>query len=370
MRRRSKLLCGVVLLVGMWPAVLVHAASPSPLASPNIPIDQTSQSAQGNPLNLTVSPTVLTLSAKPGNTFSTDIRVKNNGIAPEALRLGVIKFAANNTSGEPVLQSRQKNDDFLNWVSFSAPVFSAQPGEWKTITATFKLPTTAAFGYYYAIVVTRQSQPIDTGSRQIGVIGAPSLLVLLAVEAPGAKREAQMASFYASRQWYEFLPAQFSVEIQNSGNVHVAPHGDIFVSRGGQDGADGGRDIATLPINDDQGQILPSSKRTFQASWTAGFPRFEPRQVDGQPVLDKQGNLKMHLVWHWNDIGQFRFGRYTAHLTLVYDNGNQDVPIEATLNFWIIPWRLLLAAVFIAAGLIWSLFSLLRRFKRLFRHAD
>jgi hypothetical protein len=34
-------------------------------------------------------------------------------------------------------------------------------------------------------------------------------------------------------------------------------------------------------------------------------------------------------------------GKYTAHMLLVYDNGERDIPIEAAVSFWIVPWRLI-----------------------------
>jgi ABC-type glycerol-3-phosphate transport system permease component len=40
-----------------------------------------------------------------------------------------------------------------------------------------------------------------------------------------------------------------------------------------------------------------------------------------------------------------RFGKYTAKMLLVFDDGARDVPIEGVVSFWVIPWRLFIAAI-------------------------
>jgi hypothetical protein len=44
-------------------------------------------------------------------------------------------------------------------------------------------------------------------------------------------------------------------------------------------------------------------------------------------------------------VPKLRWGKYTANLLLVYDDGTKDVPIEGTLSFWVIPWRLIFGAI-------------------------
>jgi hypothetical protein len=48
------------------------------------------------------------------------------------------------------------------------------------------------------------------------------------------------------------------------------------------------------------------------------------------------------LQINWNKLTSFRIGRYTANLLLVYDNGTRDVPMQSTITFWILPWKVIL----------------------------
>jgi hypothetical protein len=70
----------------------------------------------------------------------------------------------------------------------------------------------------------------------------------------------------------------------------------------------------------------------------------------------------------WKDAAKLRFGKYQAKLLLIYDDGHRDVPLEGTVSFWVVPWRLLLALlvnVGIIIGFFYLLFAVLRMRRRL-----
>jgi hypothetical protein len=105
--------------------------------------------------------------------------------------------------------------------------------------------------------------------------------------------------------------------------------------------------VAALDFNAERGNILPNTDRVFSVSWNDGFPSYSEKTVG-----DK---TKKHLNWDFSKIQKLRFGRYTATLVAVYDDGQRDVPIEANVTFWVIPWRILgvilLIVLFIGFGL-------------------
>ena len=292
-------------------------------------------------LRLVTSPLPINLVTEPGKTITTELKVKNGSTQKETLKIDLMKFSAYEDSGKPRLMEKEDTDDFFRWVSFSEPSFTLDPDEWKTITATFVVPPSASFGYYYAFVFSRAQdiQPLD--SRQSAVIGGTAVLVLLEVRVPDARREIEVAEFSVAKRFYEFLPATFSVRLKNTGNVHIAPRGNIFIDQGST------HDIAILEVNSEKGNILPDSNRTFTAIWEDGFPVYEEKVEDGTTVLDESGNPVYELTWDWNDASKLRFGKYTAKLLLIYDDGKRDVPIEGEVSFWVVPWRMVLYAIII-----------------------
>ncbi|TXH00268.1 MAG: hypothetical protein E6P95_03860 [Candidatus Moraniibacteriota bacterium] len=316
--------------------------------------------AQDGSLRLVTSPLPISLVAEPGSTISTALKVKNSGTNPEQLKIDILKFNAYEDSGKPRIMDPEPSDDYIHWVQFSEPTFTLLPEEWKTITATFTLPETAAFGYYYAFVFTRVDTLEELAPQQTAVVGGAATLVLLEARVPNAKREVAVTEFSTDHQMYEFLPTTFTVALRNSGNVHVAPRGNIFISRGND------KDIALLEINSSRGNILPNSTRMFDTQWKDGFPLYEPVVKDGAVVLDETGQTVLHLKWNWQDAAKLRFGKYTAKLLLVYDDGERDVPIEGIVTFWVVPWRLIGGSLFILlfffVGIRSTLIKLWRKF--------
>lgn len=288
-------------------------------------------------LRLITSPLPINLVTTPGTTVTTELKVKNGGTTPEALKIDLMKFKAYEESGKPQLMDPEPEDEFLKWITFSESRFILAPDEWKTVTATFTVPETASFGYYYAFVFSRAEDAQVTSSKETVVVGGTAVLVLLEVSIPDAKREVTVTEFSVNKRFYEFLPATFSVKLRNTGNVHIAPRGNIFIDQGST------RDIAILEVNSEKGSILPNSNRVFDTTWQDGFPVYEEKTEDGRVALDEQGNTVYDLTWNWQDASKLRFGKYHAKLLLIYDDGHRDIPIEGEVSFWVVPWRLVLS---------------------------
>jgi hypothetical protein len=216
----------------------------------------------------------------------------------------------------------------------------------------------AAFGYYYAAQFELANPPKpQPGTARLQ--GAVAIFVLLNADAPGASRKIEVTSFKADHSSYEFLPANFMVQVRNIGNVHTAPHGNIFIKKGS-------KQVASLNVNSTEGMVLPKSNRIFTTSWSEGFPVYTVvTDPTGQHVKDKNGNPKMHLKWDFSKASKLRFGHYTAELLLIYNDGQRDIPITGSLSFWVIPWRIIgaivLILIFVAIG-FWSTFRKAGRF--------
>ena len=326
---------------------------------PVVPSSVSAQTpAEDTGLNLVTSPLPINLITEPGATVSAQLKVKNGGTKTEQLKVGLMKFSSYGEEGKPMLLDREKGDDFFDWVSFSENSFDVVPNEWKTITATFNIPKTAAFGYYYAITFSRAEGEKPTGPRQTKIVGATATLVLIEVRVLNAKREVEVLEFSSDHKFYEFLPLTFSVKLKNKGNVHVAPRGNIFIDRGKT------HDMAILEINPDKGNILPDSNRIFETKWTDGFPLYVEKTKDGKTVLDEKGSIVKTLKWDFSQAHKLRWGRYSANMLLVYDDGKRDQTIEGKVSFWIIPWRLMGGGIVIAVFMLIGLQSTVKKLWR------
>lgn len=349
--RGGALLVTAVLLGGVCSplATLASAASTTP---PSVTDSNTSASSGGsgvstdNPdgaFNVVVSPPSVGVTVKQGETVSSELRVQNQGLATEHVKVKILKFTARGQDGTPQLEDLQPSDDFVNWATFSSPRFDAEPNVWKTITMTITTPPSAAFGYYYAVVFSREGAEKHIVKKQANLLGAVASLVLLDVQAPGSKREAKITEFSTPHKVQEFLPLDFTVRIHNTGNTHVASRGNIVISKGG-------KNIALLEVNLKKGFVLPNSYRKFNSQWTEGTPVYTLKTADNKVVLDKHGKQVRELNWDKFSISKLRFGKYDAKLVMVYDDGKGDVSVESKLSFWVVPWRVI--AVIAVVGLL------------------
>lgn len=309
--------------------------------------------------NITTSPLPIQLVTTPNNPISTDLRVQNSGTQPAAIKVSLLKFKSSGETGKPLLIKPEKGDTYLDWATFSKTHFIAQPDEWNNIKMTISPPADAAFGYYYAVLFSQDTSGVEAGAKTSKLAGATATLVLLDVQVPGEKRKLEVTSFKTDHKLYEYLPVNFNVAVKNTGNVHVVPAGDIFISRGHNS-----KNLAVLSFNPNAGNVLPQSTRDFTVSWEDGFPAFKIKRDENDQILsDKKGKPIEELKYDLTKTGKLRFGHYYAHLLVTYSDGDKDVPIEAEVGFWVIPWKVIAVVSIVVILVLIGLYSVLKSVK-------
>lgn len=274
-------------------------------------------------LNITISPSSFDITAKPGEKIQQRFRVRNNMSVPLTLHLHADILSVDE-KGQIVPVTAKTNDSYLTWLELTPVTTSAKPKEWTDFSVTLSVPSDAAFGYYYALHITQDPMTVTDSTTK--VLGDVILPILLNVEKVGENREGKISSFLPTNFVNEYLPVDFTVDIKNTGNTHLRPHGNIFIR-------DGNKDIATIDVNQAGGAILPDTSRKFQSSWSDGFFVITTETKDGR--------TEKHLQINWDKIPQFRIGKYTANLSIIYDGGTRDILLEKTTTFWIFPYRLI-----------------------------
>ena len=315
-------------------------------------------------ISLTTSPVSEVISAKPGTTTSTVLHVENNGPEPIPMKVKLFTFGAEGTSGKPALEQPTSADTFLNWASFSPDAFMAQVNVPIAVTMTLNIPKTANLGYNIGVAFEPITATTLT-SPGASINGTNVILVLLNTNSSNESPSLSLSSFTATRKLYEYLPATFSVNVHNSGNIFLAPGGDIFISK--NKNFSPGSIIDTIPVNTAQGNVLPGTNRIYQVSWSDGFPVNVAKEVNGVPVV-KNNQPAYQLQWNFAHANKFRIGKYYAKLILSYSNGVRQVPISAIVSFWVMPWKIILLAllfVLIFIGLIITVIYLVHRLRKI-----
>jgi len=315
------------------------------------------QSAQSD-FVLQVSPSPLVETINPGEPKTLELKIRNNGSQTENLKIVPRSFSLDSGSNQIKLGDSEPGD-IKDWIIFEHPTFTIAPGQWFTERIIINTPKSAGFSYYFALLVSRKNSEQPTPGKQ-AIQGSVAVFTLLNVNRPDAKRELEVANFGSAKRVYEFLPATFNVTIKNTGNTIIQPYGNIFIQRSGKSKSP----TTVLRVNETRGYILPNTTRTLSTNWTSGFPVYVETKVA------ENVSAKKTLQWDWGKLTNLRMGRYTAKLVGAYNDGQRDIPMEAVLTFWVIPWRLIIAFIVLLVILvvgIWTIakkgFKLIRRKK-------
>lgn len=314
---------------------------------------------RGKGMNVTLSPVFLNLSAFAGKTVKSSIKISNNNGFAEKYVLSALRFKPD-AKGESIIPvDADPSDDTLQWIKISKPEIVVQAKSSRIVEFEVSVPEYAFLGYYFGLSVKRSQEQFnrtDT-TRMVAEAVMPILLEVKKQGQEGALfvdsgdnvyKQGEIASFNTSSWWYEYLPAGFEVKFKNTGKVHIVPFGNILIQQGT-------RDMGTLVFNASGGNTLPGATRTYKSEWTDGFIVNEPVKNGESLALDKNGNTQYKTVIHWDSLTKLRIGRYSAKAIVVYNNGRNDVPLEAQLSFWIIPWKIILVIALVLALVIFGI---------------
>jgi hypothetical protein len=318
MKNYYRILVSFVALIvaGSW-AVMPVAALAAPAPAPATPPKAPANPAYGQALE--IAPPVVYLNVSPGQVAKTQILLRDISSGDLIVTGEANDFTAAGEDGTPklLLGEEAANNPYSmkKWVAAPASL-RLIPKEVKTMSITINVPKDASPGGHYGIIRFTATPP---SLKNSGVSLSTSLGALLLVTVSGPVSEKLSITDFSvnhagkTASVFQSGPLSFVERIKNEGNVHEQPSGQIAITDMF------GRKVASLNVNLPPRNILPQSTRKFE-----------------QP-LDKTviGNKRL-------------FGRYSAKLSVNYGKDKQT--ISSSMNFWVIPYRLV--AIVIAALVI------------------
>jgi hypothetical protein len=292
----------MTLLVGLNPIAL--AASPASPAS------------NGAGQGLEISPPLIDLKVNPGQTVQTQIRLRNVTTETVVTKAQYDDFVAKGEDGQPALllgANEQSPYSIKSWLS-TIPSVRLAPGEQRTLAVSVKVPANAGPGGHYGVVRFTAAPP-EVDQSAVSLSASVGTLILARVSGDISEK-AQVAELYAAHNGhksslFEYGPLDVVTRIRNTGNVHFQPTGTVRVTNMF------GKETASFSLNQNKGNVLPSSIRKFQ------------------------NRLNKKLL----------FGRYTLQADVVY--GSDQKIASASGSFWVIPYKLVIIAIALIAVLIW-----------------
>lgn len=268
-----------------------------------------------------LSPAKLDVAMDPG-TVKTEYLTITNRLGREAwFNVSVEDFTGSNDPGKTIiLLGNEKGPYSLK--DFSAPEipsFTLKAGQEITFSVTITVPEDAApGGLYGSVLITSQPSKGASGAITVSRLGA-----LFFVRVNGDAKEngsLQDFSLKGAKKWfYEKGPFTFLFLYKNSGNVHLAPYGNITIRNSI------GQAIDVIDI--DPYFAMPDSVRQREITWN-------------KDVL---------------------LGRYKAEINL--NRGYKNIIDTKELIFWVIPWKFIVISFILICMVVGSLYYVGSKFE-------
>lgn len=275
-----------------------------------------------------IEPALDEVSLAPGGKHSDTIRLTNDFQEGETFTFypQAVNFRQAGESGVAQLYINEElpdSADASDWISFAEESYTVSFGESVTSNYTLTIPPDAEPGGYYIALVYKKQETENVSNVAIGeAIGS---LLFITVEGD-LDRNGELLEFKTDKRLYDFTPVEFSIRYKNTGNVHDAVGGNIFIHQG-----DISNPVATLEVNPDGKIVLPGSIRQYFEYHNSGFIRWD------------EGRLK----FEFKEFPKLHFGRYKATLKLKHFQNGERVTTEKEVTFWVIPWELILILIII-----------------------
>jgi len=255
----------------------------------------------------------------PGGHAEGVTKIINDSTIPLTFNLNVQDFVVTDTIGTPnILPPNTLNSKYsaAAWIGVTPTKFTLQPGQKQNLDYFIQVPGDARPGGHYAAIVyapETKAGATGTGSTVNSQLGS---IFYITVNGP-IKEQALITKFFAN-PFQEYGPVNVLTQLKNLGDLHIAPKGTVTVT---------GlffNQTQNLPTHN----IFPQASRDFSNAF-------------GQTLM---------------------VGRYKAVLLASY-GVNNNLPLMATVYFWIFPWRITLVIVLAIVALILAALYLRKRKK-------
>lgn len=266
--------------------------------------------------NLTISPPTVSISANPGEAKEGKIKIINDSNETLSFIVDTQDYIVVDTVGTPnILPENTLNNKYsaAAWLGVSPNKFTVEPGQKQELGYYMQIPADAKPGGHYAAIVFKPD--VVKGEQSVGTTVSSQIGTLFYINVPGAiKEDASILSFLTN--WFnEYGPVNLKTQIENLGDLHIAPQGKISVTN------IFGQKVETQDLPNHN--IFPEATRDYE-----------------------------------NTVGKkWMFGPYKATLLASY-GVNNNLPLSSTVTFWVIPWKIILliilAVTAVALGVIYT----------------
>ncbi len=256
-----------------------------------------------------LGPTKTEFFLDPGEIATKEIMITNRTGQTLRFQVEIEDFMGSRDPGQSVvlLGSQKGPYSLKDWLTPEILEFTLEHGQRIHLPVKISIPQDAEPGGHYGVVfaavlppeLTTEEQK-EAAKSQIGIVSRAGSLFFVKVKGDVAE-EGYLKSLEANKKYYEKGPIDFQLLFENNGSIHLVPYGVIEI-------------FNILGEKIDEIEIepyfaMPDSLRLKEVSWNKGL----------------------------------LFGKYTALASI--NRGYQDIIDQKKVEFWVIPWKLVLTGM-------------------------
>lgn len=273
---------------------------------------------------LSINPFLIEVEAKAGQTTTRSITLTNISSNPITFTVSINDFTVDEDAGQPLFLDSDEVADpkfsLSSWITITKqPEFTIAPRESTDVEFAITPPENAEPGTHYGGILFARPLAQSNGSASIVQHQAGTIIL---VKLGKSQEKVNLKDFSTNHQTFSSKPVTFTTTLENVGNIHAKPKGEITVKN------IFGNQVAQLPINRDANIVLPESKREFVNEW-------KPK---------------------------FTMGYYTAEAIIYY--GNPKLELREQISFWVLPIKELAVGLLALILLIVLFRTMIRSYNR------
>jgi len=254
-----------------------------------------------------VGPGRFALELAPGESQTVEVIVSNRMGVPKRFSIETEDTAGTSDPSQSLVLLGEDTGPYTvkDYIQVPNREFDLDHSYRARIPVTVSLPQDASpGGHYGSMLISMVSDPNENNEEEeasTGSVIVSRIGILFFVSNPGdTTHSAELKDFstIGGQTFFADGPIDFAITHENNADVHVTPYGEVRISNMLGD------EVGFVKL--DPWFVLPQSLRTREVSWER----------------------------------ELLIGRYTAHLQV--NRGYDDIIDDATVVFWVLPWKILL----------------------------
>lgn len=268
----------------------------------------------GSSQTLEVTPPSQEVAADPGRTITVKTTIRNPSRTSVSMKVRMEDFTASGEEGQIALTDAG-DYSLTKWTNVSPATFTLAPGEAQQVTATIRVPASAAGGRYGSFVFS-----VTPGSSTSGeAVVSQEIASIFLMRIAGPVDEQLSLNEFKGPAFVQHSPVPLSMKFKNSGNIHVKTFGLVNVT------GMFNRKVADIVVKPEN--VFPGSERIITTNIDTGF----------------------------------MIGPYTATAIMYY--GTKNEALDATTTFFVFPVK----EASVIAVVIFVFFLIRKRLRKAFK---